>query len=165
MRTKILILMYVACLLGMFAVAVGAAHAQNTTPNAVTITWTAPGDDGNVGRAHSYLIQLKRASQTAWTSLLAGPVPQVAGSTETARIASLTPDSTYDIRIQACDEVPNCGGFSNILRVVMPSQAPRDTTAPGAPVITIPTGALMHSHPLRTQERWVARPEQVAVKP
>lgn len=90
-----------------------------STANAVTLTWTAPGDDANAGQAASYNLRYSTspltegnfAQATAATNI---PAPQVAGSTETASITGLLPSTTYYFGLKTTDDSGNISALSNI---------------------------------------------------
>ncbi len=94
-----------------------AAHADS-----VTMNWTAPGDDGNVGRAASYEMRYSEnpiaADTVTWwasaTSIGAMPPPFPSGSRETFVVVGLATGKTFYFVIRASDEVPNVSGFSNV---------------------------------------------------
>ena len=57
------------------------------TSSSVTLTWTAPGDDGSTGTATSYEIRYAKSPITAASWVLATPVtgvptPQAAGTAQ-----------------------------------------------------------------------------------
>ena len=61
--------------------------ASNVTDNSVTLTWTAPGDDGSTGTAAGYEIRYAKSPITAASWALATPVngcshPQAAGTAQ-----------------------------------------------------------------------------------
>jgi hypothetical protein len=108
--------------------------------NAITLTWTAPGDDGNVGRASQYDIRystsnISSADTTTWwnqaTQCTGEPAPQTAGATETFTVTGLQQSRTYYLMIRTADEVPNWSGYSNV--AVRATAAAPDTVSP-APV-------------------------------
>ena len=111
------------------------AASTGTTNGTVDLSWTAPGADGTIGTASSYLIRYSASSinsQTTWdnaTPVITGiPAPKIAGQTETMTVGGLTPGSTYYFAVRAQDEVPNLAGLSN-----SPSaMAMTDTTPPSA---------------------------------
>lgn len=89
----------------------------------VLLSWTAPGDDGDVGRAASYELRYAQSSPAgsdtaAWWSAAttAGPLPapQTAGTREYFLVSGLQPSRTYYFVIRSSDEVPNVSGFSNV---------------------------------------------------
>jgi hypothetical protein len=99
------------------------AHAQASADSTVLLQWTAPGDDGNVGRATSYDIRYRTTNisgtdTTTWwngaTQVTGEPVPRTAGSVDSMRVRGLTPLTTFYFMIRAADEIPNWSGFSNL---------------------------------------------------
>jgi hypothetical protein len=106
----------------------------------IALGWTAPGDDGNVGRAAAYELRYSKTAVTAgdttswWNAAtVAGtlPPPQTAGATETFTVTGLDSAATYYFVIRTRDEVPNWSGFSNV-RV--------RSTGGGTPTLVPPTG-------------------------
>ncbi len=95
---------------------------QQSTPStatAATLTWTAPGDDGNVGQATSYDLRYSSSPLTAdnfslATSVTGVPAPQPAGSTETYTVTGLQPATTYFFGLKTSDEAGNVSTLSNI---------------------------------------------------
>ena len=99
------------------------AHAQTSADSTVLLQWTAPGDDGNTGRATSYDVRYRTTNitgtdTTTWwngaTQATGEPVPRTAGATDSLRVRGLTPLTTYYFMIRAADEIPNWSGFSNV---------------------------------------------------
>jgi hypothetical protein len=89
------------------------------TSNSVTLTWTAPGDDNNIGLADHYDIRYSTAPITAdnFSSAIAvpnPPQPSTVGSTETFEVTGLSPDTLYYFALKTADEVPNWSAISNI---------------------------------------------------
>jgi hypothetical protein len=114
--------------------------SEAATWNAITLTWTAPGDDGNVGRASQYDIRYSASNisgtdTTTWwsqaTQCTGEPAPQTAGTSETFTVTGLQPSKTYYLMIRTADEVPNWSGYSNV--AVRTTSAAADTIPP-APV-------------------------------
>lgn len=107
------------------------------TSNAVTLTWTATGDDGAVGTATTYDVRYSRSTITSanWdnaaivTQVSGEPVPRAAGTAgETVTVAGLSPGTTYYFAMKVADEVPNWGGMSAVIsKVTAPAS---DTIAP-----------------------------------
>lgn len=99
------------------------AAAQTSADSSVVLLWTAPGDDGTVGRASSYDIRYRTTTisgtdTTSWwnaaTQATGEPVPGTSGVTDSMRVRGLTPLTTFYFLIRAADEVPNWSGFSNL---------------------------------------------------
>ena len=111
-----------AALVGGSALLAGLLAPAAAQADSVSLNWTAPGDDGNVGRAASYEMRYSEnpiaADTVAWwasaTSIGAMPPPLVAGSHETFVVVGLGSGKTYYFVIRASDEVPNVSGFSNV---------------------------------------------------
>ena len=105
-------------------------RAGNPTPISITLTWTAPGDDGNAGTASEYDIRYSTSMITEdnWDEAIqcyGEPTPQPAGSSETFTVAGLSPSTTYYFALKTADEVPNWSDLSNV-----PSETTR-TPTPG----------------------------------
>ena len=91
--------------------------------DSIDLSWTAPGDDGDVGRAGAYELRyatspIAGADTLGWWSgaTPAGvlPPPLVAGSREQFTVIGLTTGITYYFVIRTADEVPNWSAFSNV---------------------------------------------------
>lgn len=98
-------------------------QAQTSADSSVVLLWTAPGDDGLVGRATSYDIRYRTTNivgtdTTSWwnaaTQVTGEPAPGNSGATDSMRVRGLNPLTTYYFLIRAADEVPNWSGFSNL---------------------------------------------------
>jgi hypothetical protein len=99
--------------------ALAIAHIAHAQSRSVTLSWTAPGDDGWIGQAKTYDIRFSRypinASNFAYathlnTSLLPGP----SGRKETLTIFGLTEGVTYYFAVRTADESTNWSPVSNI---------------------------------------------------
>jgi len=94
-------------------------QASNPASTSITLTWTAPGDDGNTGTATEYDIRYLKGmpiTESNWnsaTQYTGEPTPQVAGSTETFTVIDLSPNTTYYFALKTADEVPNWSDISN----------------------------------------------------
>ena len=113
------------------------AAAQAAT-DSTTLLWTAPGDDGTVGRASAYSLRYRAAAITgtdtlSWWNLAASvtnmPLPAVAGLTDSVVVRGLDPTKTYYFILRTADEVPNWSGYSNVA-----VKLPRADTIPPAAV-------------------------------
>ncbi|TSD01109.1 MAG: subtilase family serine protease [Parcubacteria group bacterium Athens0714_25] len=97
----------------------------------ITLSWTAPGDDGTSGTATSYDLRYSTAQITEdnWDEAVqfeSEPVPGAGGTSETATIQNLDYNSTHYFAIKTYDNVGNASEISNILFAsVLP-----DITAP-----------------------------------
>ena len=114
----------------------GAVLPRLAAADSVALAWTAPGDDGNAGRASSYEMRYSEnpvtADTAAWwasaTSVGAMPAPLTAGSRESFIVTGLAPETTLYFAIRSADEAPNVSGFSNI--------AVKQTSAGSVPLAT-----------------------------
>ncbi len=94
--------------------------ATNPTASAITLTWIAPGDDGNTGTASQYDIRYSTSQITSsnWNSASQAtgePTPRAAGSSETFAVTGLSPNTTYYFALKAGDEVLNWSLLSNLV--------------------------------------------------
>jgi len=111
----------VALIAAIFALALpGLAAAQTVS---TTLLWTAPGDDGMVGRASSYALRYRTTAivgtdTLSWwnaaTSVSGLPAPAVSGATDSVVVTGLDPTKTYYFILRTADEVPNWSGYSNV---------------------------------------------------
>jgi chitodextrinase len=87
--------------------------------HACTLSWVAPGDDGNAGTATAYDIRYAMAaisSDSNWATAVqtAGePVPAPAGTQQGFTVSGLTPSTTYFFALTTSDEAGNIGALSN----------------------------------------------------
>ena len=94
--------------------------ASASTANAVTLTWTAPGDDGAVGTAAYYDIRYSEfpITDADWTSAFqAGgePPPKTGGEPDTFVVHYLAPGTIYYFALKTADEKSNLSGLSNVV--------------------------------------------------
>ena len=85
----------------------------------LTLRWTAPGDDGWIGRAVAYDVRVSRLPITAENFSRAGKVaayivPGLPGTTESMVVAGLTPGVDYYFAIKAKDDSGNWSPISNV---------------------------------------------------
>jgi hypothetical protein len=89
------------------------------TTGSVGLSWTAPGDDGNTGKATNYLVRYSTSAidDSTWdaASPVTGgvPTPQDAGQMENMIVSGLVPGGTYFFAVRAQDEELNTGNTSN----------------------------------------------------
>ncbi len=135
------LLLLVCSFLLLSSPTMGALTALEAAPNSVTISWTAPGDDGTTGTATSYDVRystsmINEANWDAATQAAGEPSPQAAGSSEQFALSGLNPSTTYYVAIKVADEVPNWSGLSNV--VIKSTTA--EETAPAA-IADVSTGS------------------------
>ncbi len=90
------------------------------TSNTMGISWTASGDDGEVGTASYYQVRYSKDPIDASNfdlALRAGgePVPAVAGTPQAMEVKGLEANSTYFFAIVAFDEWGNRSALSNVI--------------------------------------------------
>jgi len=98
-------------------------------PGTLTLAWTAPGDDGDEGRAASYDVRFASTEEEIrrWEDANeAGgePSPAMAGSAETMRIAGLPPATTIFLGLRTTDDAGLVSDLSNLVTATMPDTAP-----------------------------------------
>jgi len=89
------------------------------TTTSIDLTWTASGDDGDIGNATEYDIRYSTVTITDlnWataTECIGEPVPNSSGDPEQFQVTGLTPNTTYYFAIKVSDEAPAWSGLSNI---------------------------------------------------
>jgi hypothetical protein len=107
---------------------------DSMTDTTVTLSWTAPGDDGTTGTAAVYDVRYLAGSTPIDAGNWAGateasgePTPQAPGSFETFTVTGLTEGQQYYFAMKTGDEVPNWSDVSNSVEAT-----PADTVAPAA---------------------------------
>ncbi len=108
---------------------------SSPTSSSITLTWTAPGDDGSTGTATTYDIRYSTSTITSgnWasaTQVSGEPAPLAAGNNQSMVITGLNPSTTYYFAIETADEVPNWSALSNVPSGTTTAAA--DTTPPAA---------------------------------
>jgi len=109
---------------------------SNVTGNSITLSWTAPGDDGSDGKAAQYDIRyLEGVAVTGsnWdtaTQASGEPTPKSAGSSESFTVMGLDGSTTYYFAIKTADEILNWSAISNSPSGTTTGEA--DTTRPAA---------------------------------
>jgi len=96
----------------------GQALAQ-VTPNSVTLTWTAPGDDSLTGNATRYDIRYSTAAITsanfsAAAAVASPPAPVASGTSQSFVVTGLQPATTYWFAIKTQDDAGNWSLISNV---------------------------------------------------
>ena len=74
--------------------------ASKPTGNSVVLTWTSPGDDGNIGIASLYDIRYSTfpITESNWNSafrVIGEPIPKIAGTVQSMNVIGLTASTTY----------------------------------------------------------------------
>jgi PKD repeat protein len=93
--------------------------ADIPTETAITLSWSAPGDDAATGTATSYDIRYSTANITAgnWASATQAtgePTPQIAGTSQSLVIPGLTASTKYYFALKSTDDAANVSNISNI---------------------------------------------------
>ena len=91
------------------------AHAASTS--GISLSWTAPGDDGARGRATRYDVRYDVSpiieSSFAGATPVTAPTPQLSGSDEAMSITGLNSGLHYYFAVKSIDEVDNVSAISN----------------------------------------------------
>jgi len=96
--------------------------AEGSDAFSVTLSWTAPGDDGDQGTAAQYDIRystqlLTEENWDAAVQVVGEPTPLPAGTVQQMTITGLADNTTYYFAMKAADEVPNWSAMSNVVTV------------------------------------------------
>lgn len=99
--------------------------ASQSVNSLITLSWTAPGDDGVIGRATRYDLRYSKSPITATNFLQATavtglPTPAMPGTTERYSIGGLTSGSTYYFAIKTVDDAGNWSSISNVVAMSAP---------------------------------------------
>ena len=128
------------------AVHPGGAAAQIGSSNSRRFEWTAPGDDGNRGRASRYEMRYSTSAISSqadsmaldswWsnqaTAVPSMPTPSASGTADNVTVGGLSYGTTYYFIIRSVDDAQNWSAYSNVAMVTLaPCDAP--TSTPGAP--------------------------------
>lgn len=94
------------------------ATAGNPSSTKINLSWTAVGDDWNIGTATSYVIKfssnvINSSNFESATSINNWMSPYSAWSNESYQVWNLLPNSTYYFAIKVLDEFGNISGISN----------------------------------------------------
>ncbi len=92
-----------------------------TSSAGVTLQFTAPGDDGNIGQCTSYDVRYSTTAINASnfnlaTRALGVKPPSLAGTVENLEIGGLQGGTTYFFAIKAVDDGGNTGEISNVVQ-------------------------------------------------
>jgi uncharacterized protein YycO len=100
----------------------------NSTKTSITLSWMAPGDNGNIGTSTGYIIKYSTIgpiNESNWEEITSNIWTKsnavVAGNTEICKVLLLNSYTNYWFAIKAYDEVFNYGNISN---------SPRGSTVP-----------------------------------
>lgn len=122
----------------------------NETSSSIRLTWTAPGDDGNLGTASQYDIRYSMSNITAGnfasaTAVTGEPAPSAPGSAESHTVTGLNANTTYYFAIKTADEVPNWSAISNVAsRATLPEQNPPANVTTLAATAPGPTAVMLN---------------------
>lgn len=111
-------------------------HVDSVIARTVHLSWTAPGDDGDIGNCTEYDLRYSTDSMTlmGWTTATQVfadsqcPRPRPTGSRETWQVADLEPGYDYWFAIKAIDEAGNVSAMSNVVSGLIPSVNPQAIT-------------------------------------
>lgn len=101
----------------------GGLDITQASASSVTLQWTAPGDDGNVGTAAAYDIAYSTDSALLVNNFASAnhladpPTPEIAGTIQTATVTGLEEGLRYYFALKAVDEAGNWSGLSNVAAV------------------------------------------------
>ncbi len=110
---------FTATALGLLATLAAVPAQPASTTVSATLRWTAPGDDGMVGRAQAYMLRYSTVPITdanfgSATPVAGGPAPRPPGSLETFAVTGLAPSTVYFFAIKTSDDAGNWSVLSNV---------------------------------------------------
>ena len=94
--------------------------ARRSDPRSITLTWTAPGDDGSARNAAEYSIRYSTTilDEQSWEGAdrISGlPQPSTPGAMDSITVSDLMIATTYNFAVKTADEVPNWSALSNVV--------------------------------------------------
>jgi len=97
-------------------------HAVAWGPDSATLSWTAPGNDGNAGQASQYEFRYGLGGTYNATGFVNGTriptsAPRLAGGAETLNVTGLAANTTYWFALRTADGIPNWSPISNVVAV------------------------------------------------
>ncbi|NEZ40993.1 IPT/TIG domain-containing protein [Paenibacillus alvei] len=101
----------------------------STSPTAVSLKWTAPGDDEMKGKAAFYDIRYSTSpiTEANWndaTQATGEPVPSLAGELEKFTVQGLDPNMIYYFALKTYDKANNGSALSNVVKGVTIDKGP-----------------------------------------
>jgi chitodextrinase len=112
--------------------------AAGSTKDSITLSWTAPGDDNNIGTANSYDLRylVDSITESNWNQAVQvtnEPIPEISGTAQRITIGGLNPYTTYYFALKALDEAQNASNLSNIVsqKTLTGTIAPTSTSRGG----------------------------------
>jgi hypothetical protein len=118
---------------------VASLGADSVHADGLVLRWVAPGDDGNVGRAVSYQLQMTTRSGAAgdFSSGASFPMapPDTAGTPQRFAVRGLAPHTQYFFALRSRDDAGNWSAASNLARVLTPLGGARVARSEGPPTI------------------------------
>jgi hypothetical protein len=122
-NTRVLITLFLVVTASASAL-FGLSQVQAQTTNSVTLIWTAPGDDGTLGRASRYDLRysanaISGTDTTSWWNSativnMTGKTPAAAGQLDSMVVSGLLSGTRYYAILRTADEVLNWSGYSNV---------------------------------------------------
>jgi chitodextrinase len=100
--------------------AITTLSAGTSSSNAVQLSWTATGDDGNTGSAAGYDVRYSTSNITAAnfanaTPATGEPSPLFAGNAQSFFVSGLSASTTYYFAMKVVDEANNTSAISNVV--------------------------------------------------
>jgi chitodextrinase len=107
--------------------------AAGIAPDSLALSWTAPGDDGVIGRAAAYEVHVsavRPGGSPATSGLLVtgAPAPDSSGRAQSMRVGGLAPNTTWYAWVTARDEAGNVSVVSNVASALTPLGPPHVVT-------------------------------------
>ncbi|MBI4992554.1 MAG: fibronectin type III domain-containing protein, partial [Candidatus Magasanikbacteria bacterium] len=121
--------------------AVSNLSAGSATGSSITLSWTAPGDDGGSGTASAYDIRysLSNITDANWsdaTAITNAPTPQIAGALQSVVVSNLSAGTQYYFALKTSDEAGNVSALSNVSSATTLPK-PADITPPKIDAISV----------------------------
>jgi hypothetical protein len=133
MRTRRRSLPFALAALGILAFGIS-QRADGQTSISTKLVWTAPGDDGTVGRATRYDLRYSRNAISGTDTLgwwnaativnMTSKVPSASGYLDSMVVGGLSVGLRYYFVLRSGDEVPNWSRYSNVASFIVTDLTP-----------------------------------------
>jgi hypothetical protein len=135
--------------------------------SSIQLSWTAPGNDGDIGTASVYDIRYNTSLITLenWdnaTQISDEPQPALAGTSQSMTVGGLLPETTYFFSMRAADSSANQSGLSNVATATTTNTSIVSIRIPLTPSMVINEGGYGDAEALVDEQTTAGDPKNAA---